>query len=314
MKSDIFVKMNNFLKKSARIMKINSLFLASVLVLTACGPSKISNDDILNLSEPEDGVAILETLDNDIYFVDENNVPVCQQPFRKLSDFNDEGYAIATSVVNGDYVQNIVNRKGEILKANISNLSDIHFIPGGRVWVFDRDGAGLKDLTTGTDIYNCGYRLTSVSPAGTAVFENECSRKPEGSDYARLVEFQVVDRDGNIVVPFGEIGYIGDISGGMAPASNQVQGGYEGDSGKLRRYSRNRSVGYVPRYGYIDEAGKWVIPEQYTSASEFDENGYAVVSTTVSRGSFNENTFYIDRSGRKLSDQEVRALREGNKK
>ncbi|MDE6269020.1 MAG: WG repeat-containing protein [Muribaculaceae bacterium] len=290
-------------------MKIKNLFLAGVLVLTACGSSKISNDDILNRSEPVDGVAILETMDNDIYFVDENNVPVCPQSFRKLGEFNEEGYAVATSVENGNSLQNIVNRKGEILTANISNMSDFHFIPGGRVWVSDGSGASLKDLTTGTDLYNCGYVLTSVSPKGTAVFENECSRHPEGDDYARLVEFQVVDRDGNIVVPFGEIGYIGDISGGMAPASNQVQGGYKGDSGKLSRFSRDRAVGFVPRYGYIDEAGKWVIPEQYTSAGKFDKNGFAVVSTTVSRGAFNDNTIYIDRSGRKLSDQEVEALR-----
>lgn len=121
------------------------------------------------------------------------------------------------------------------------------------------------------------------------------------------MEYMLLDRNGRILIPWGRISYIADFSNGMARASNSIRSGYRWHVDEVSRYT---APGYSYRaYGYIDEQGRWRVAEQYGQAEDFNQAGYARVSSRPY--SFGERTVwkYIDRSGRVLQGDEADAAR-----
>lgn len=281
------------------------LFAATCSLLAACGPSGIPASNIEWVSDYEDGVAILATKDGLFYFADKDLVPVTDVGFSLLEPFCD-GYAVAVSTTKKDGMTtnavHIVSRSGEIVETFGPDASPL-IVPGGKAWVFSENGIALKELATGRKLIEERAWINTYSPSGTVVLARSLrDRHPVGSDYARLVEFMMVDRDGRILVPWGRIGFIGKLSNGLAVATNSAQGAFKGSSEYILKISRSNIND--PTYGYIDESGSWVIPEKFYEAQDFNRAGYAQVLVEPKRYFAINETKYIDKSGRVLAGEE----------
>lgn len=295
-------------------MKFNYLIISALFpLLVACIPPNIPASQIDSISEYKDGVAIVKTTDGDYCFVDSELVPIGEgKRFNEISEFID-GYALARSSFTkyyGDATSttrqvHIVSRNGDIVETFDQNATPV-IIPGGHAWVTNNNGIALKDLPTGRILFEENAWVHTETPSGTAVLaRRRTDRHPEGYDYAYLVEFMIVDRNGNIVVPWGRIGYIGEFSNGLAVASNSTQGGIRDFSDGVERYSRSRI--YSPKYGYIDESGEWVIPEKFYGAEKFNEEGYAKVLTKHYVLYSEIEYHYINDQGKVLSGKDLDA-------
>lgn len=295
-------------------MKLNYLiFCALCPLLVACLPSNIPASQIESISEFENGVAIVTTTNGKYCFVDSEFMPVGEGiRFDELSEFID-GYALAKSSDTKYYKDatsttrsvHIVSRKGDVVETFDQRENPV-IVPGGNAWVSYNNGVALKNLSTGRILLEERAWLHTDSPSGTVVLARRRNDKsPDGYEYAYLVEFMMVDKNGNILLPWGRIGYIGEFSNGFAVASNSTQGGIRDFSDGVERYSRSRI--YSPKYGYIDESGEWVIPEKFYGAENFNEEGYAKVLTKhyVLYSEIKYN--YIDDSGKVLSGNELDA-------
>lgn len=286
----------------------NSLLAALCLFLLAACSSGIPASKIKNLSDYVDGVAVAETYDGCVYFVDTDLVPLDSKThYIKLGDWID-GYALALSETpNGDLRvrhNHIVNRRGEsVVKQDYTD--DPVLLPGGRAWVKTPDGISLRKLDTGETLLDETAWVHSHTPAGTSVLAHyRNNRHPDGYEYATLIEFMVVDADGSIIVPWGRIGYIGEFSHGLAVASNSVQGWLSSShAGNIQRFSRSSLR--PGKYGYIDERGQWIIPETFYNAGNFNEEGFAEVLTREIKVFDRQKPSYINREGRVLSGSEA---------
>ncbi len=98
--------------------------------------------------------------------------------------------------------------------------------------------------------------------------------------------FGTIDNNGEFIIPFGKFKSLGDFSGGMAYA--------------VKAIDKHNFC-----YGYIDKAGKTIIPFKYTRAGIF-ENHLARVwtGTVIKRKSSRLYTptegGYIDRNGKEF--------------
>ncbi len=287
------------------------IFFALSPLLVACVPSNIPASQIDSISEYENGVAIVTTIDGMHCFVDGELAPVGDGVrFDELSEFID-GYALARSSCTeyyGDATSttcqvHIVSRKGDIVETFDQNPI---LAPGGRAWISYNNGVALKDLPSGRILFEEKAWVHTETSSGTVVLARRRTDKhPEGYDYAYLVEFMIVDKNGDIAVPWGRIGYIGEFSNGLAVASNSTQGGIRDFSDGVERYGRSGI--YYPKYGYIDESGEWAIPEKFFGAEKFNEEGYARVLTKHYALYSEIEYHYIDESGKVLSGKELDA-------
>lgn len=286
-------------------------------LLASCSGRKLNPSQIVSISDYVDGVAVAKVIEEGYeyyYFVDDELRLV--EPgirLREISDFVD-GYAIARSSRvrqrNPPSVERkkyIYNRKGEpILSAETDE--SLFLVAGGKAWRPGGRGMQFVNLADTSVIFEESLWGLEVTPSGTSLLKRTRSdRHADPNGNVNLMEYMLLDRNGRILIPWGRISYIGDFSNGMARASNSIRSGYRWHVDEVTRYT---APGYsYGAYGYIDEQGRWRVAEQYGQAEDFNEAGYARVSSRPY--SFGERTVwkYIDRTGRVLQGAEADAAR-----
>ena len=299
-----------------------SKFLSACLfmaLLASCSGRKLTPSQIVSISDYVDGVAVAKVKELDFsysgdfyYFVDEDlRVVEPGLRLREISEFID-GYAVAVSNVKTgensfESARHIFNRKGQpILTANYDE--SLFLVPGGKAWRPGGRGMQFVNLADTSVILEERLWGLEVTPSGTSLLKRTRSDRhadPDGN--VNLMEYMLLDRNGRILIPWGRISYIADFSNGMARASNSIRSGYRWHVDEVSRYT---APGYsYGTYGYIDEQGRWRVPEQYGQAEDFNEAGYARVASRPY--SYGERTQwkYIDRTGRVLQGAEADAAR-----
>lgn len=304
-------------------MKINilSFVFACAAMLASCGPKSIPASQTESISEYDDGVALLRTTGGYWYFVDENRVPIAEDS--RISSIGDEfkdGLILATvessNPDHGEY--QVLDRHGNVkLSSSSPFLSDL--LPGSRIWVasdkltktFDLAvgyevsrprGISLVDIPSGKVLITEDAVLKDCTASGTAVLSRTFTgRHPQWYENAYLVEFMLVGGDGGIIAPWGRIGYIGNFSKGLAPAS-YCQAGRNIQHKEVYACDNQRNLA---KLGFIDEGGHMVIEPRFEEVSDFNDKGYSRVQikkpTLYSDG---KNYKYIDMRGRILSGAE----------
>lgn len=284
-------------------------WLLAIFCLTVFASCKHSlpASTVKSISGYVDGVAIAETNLGKFYFVDPDMVPLNRDlPLDSIFEWVD-GYAVAFSAIQKGNCcvrsYHIFNRKGEPVVTQEYPEKPI-LLSGGRAWTDTKDGVQLQELATGKILLDETAWVKNCTPSGTCLLARLNHRRhPDGKEHASLVEFMIVDADGRVIVPWGRIGFIGDFYNGLAAASNSIQGGWRGHIQNLERYSRSHI--HAGKYGYIDESGRWVIPEKFYWAEGFNKDGYAKVLTTNNYDYWRSKPNFIDRTGRILSGAEA---------
>lgn len=303
------------------------LLIAGANFIISCGPKSIPESDIAFLSEYDNGVALARTNDNCWYFINENLMPVTEEMHIMEIDENfKDGLTTAKIKRHNEELPQFVvfDRQGNIALSSSSSFKS-EILPGGRIWVASDDIIEVFDWANpGTAKKPAGIRLVDI-PNGRILFEEysievkSCSKSgtsvlsrtfydihPKWNNLCYYVEFMLVGNDGNIIAPWGEIGYIGNFANGLAP----VAFGEAGRRMQSDRVFAGESAFDVSKLGFIDETGKLVIKPRFEEVTDFNDEGYARVMFNRKAIRLPENFKYINRKGQLLSGHEEKAAQQ----
>lgn len=291
------------------------LSIISILSFSSCN-RPIPASEIVSITDFVDGVAVIEHVDGYFLFVDSDLKPINKD--RKYSRFDgfvgDFAVVVWESVFSENHPQEIkacvVNRKGEELYESEEYFPSSIF-PDGKIWI---KGLGerlaLVDLNNQRVIFEDFGTLYSIASNGNSVLMRERRDKnPKwGMFFNHLIEFLMVSSNGEIILPWGSMGYIAPFANGMAVASVSSQTGNRPQGEHLIVRTVKNNITWYPDLGYINEDGEMVIKERFQEAGDFNDQGYARVNI---HDEYDSQTSwkYIDRGGRILKGEEENAAR-----
>lgn len=204
------------------------------------------------------------------------------------------------TIVDGDY--------------NATETSIGHFLSEvngkGNAWVprdDDKPGFMMVDIKTATpktDRYSdreCSIEY--IDDSGLTVLSRNKSAFDGGSyGGASYYEYELISPDGDVLIPFGQLGFIGTPQNGRILFSTNghflYQSEYEYDHNSYLKDKAKTTSFKDAKVGYLDYNGQVVIPDTYDLGRNFEEDGTA----TVGIGDFyTRKTFRIDTEGNRIA-------------
>jgi hypothetical protein len=245
-----------------------------------------------------DGFALCEEGES-VYFINEKGRKVSKnyngaEPFKN-------GYAFVYSadkkiVIDTQFNEYVLNEEN----TKYSELVN----PNGTIWALTnfRNGTGsfacpLNLKTMGADMMLQVDGIDCVTDDGYAVLRRENNNFPKRKGASTVYEYAIYDAEGTEIVPFGKYTFIGDFHSGLARFSTTGYAPMSSTTGydktkhtslkNMQAITKDITSIYFPMninasregtsIGYINVKGEIVIPEQYISAKDFNDRGYAEI-------------------------------------
>lgn len=200
---------------------------------------------------------------------------------------------------------------------NVTETAIGHFLSkvneNGNAWVprnDDKPGFMMVDVVTAnpkTDKYGSDCEFDYVDESGLTVLSREKSAFQGGSyNGPAYYEYELVAPDGKVVIPFGQLGFIGNPQNGRILFSTnghlQYQTEYEYNRDSYLR-DRNKKIHNFKdaKIGYIDYDGNVVVPEIYDTGTDFKDDGTADVG--IGDSFVSRKTFTIGMDGNVINAQ-----------